>query len=98
MDGVELESFDDAVDPIADLAMLRGTRGPRAALHPGGRAAAGHERGVVREDIELLVITAEVVPDNGPTIVPGEKESPRQRRAPNLRDLRRVALADSRNS
>ena len=61
MDGVELEFADDAVDAIADMAMLRGTgaRGLRAIMEE----VLLHVMYEVpsREDVEKVVITAEVV-------------------------------------
>ena len=83
MDGVELEFSDDAVEAIADMAMLRGTgaRGLRAIMEE----VLLHVMYEVpsREDIEKVVITDEVVRENVlPTIVPREKESPRKRRPP----------------
>jgi ATP-dependent Clp protease ATP-binding subunit ClpX len=83
MDGVELEFADDAVDAIADLAMLRGTgaRGLRAIMEE----VLLHVMYEVpsREDVEKVVINADVVNRNVlPTIVPRDKETPRKRRAP----------------
>ena len=83
MDGVELEFSDDSVDAIADLATLRGTgaRGLRAIMEE----VLLHVMYEVpsREDVEKVVISADVVNQNVlPTIVPREKEAPRKRRAP----------------
>jgi len=83
MDGVELEFSPDAVEAIADLAMLRGTgaRGLRAIMEE----VLLHVMYEVpsREDVERVVISSEVVRENVlPTIVPREQDAPRKRRAP----------------
>ena len=83
MDNVELEFTPEAVDAIADQAMLRGTgaRGLRAIMEE----VLLHVMYEVpsREDVERVVISDEVVRSNVlPTIVPREQESPRKRRTP----------------
>jgi ATP-dependent Clp protease ATP-binding subunit ClpX len=71
LDGVELEFTPDAVDAVADQAMLRGTgaRGLRAIIEE----VLLHVMYDVpsRDDIEKVVVTEEVVKDNvNPTLVP----------------------------
>jgi ATP-dependent Clp protease ATP-binding subunit ClpX len=83
MDGVELEFTTDAVEAIADLAMLRGTgaRGLRAIMEEVLLTVMYEVPS--REDVERVVINAAVVRENVlPTIVPREQESPRKRRPP----------------
>jgi ATP-dependent Clp protease ATP-binding subunit ClpX len=82
LDGVELEFTDDAVEAVADLAMLRGTgaRGLRAILEE----VLLHVMYEVpsRDDVARVVITGEVVHRNvNPTLVPREAE-PTRRRTP----------------
>ena len=77
LDGVELEFEPEALDEIADLALLRGTgaRGLRAILEE----VLLHVMYDVpsRSDIAKVVITGEVVRDNvNPTLVP--REAPRR--------------------
>ena len=77
LDGVELEFELEALDEIADLALLRGTgaRGLRAILEE----VLLHVMYDVpsRSDIAKVVITGEVVRDNvNPTLVP--REAPRR--------------------
>ena len=81
LDGVELEFSDDAVEAIADLALLRGTgaRGLRAILEEVLLNVMYDVPS--REDIGQVIITAEVVKDNVlPTLVPREKLVKRERR------------------
>ncbi|GAA1918817.1 ATP-dependent Clp protease ATP-binding subunit ClpX [Nocardioides marmoribigeumensis] len=71
LDGVELEFTTDAIDAVADLAMLRGTgaRGLRAIIEE----VLLHVMYDVpsRDDVEKVVVTGEVVKDNvNPTLVP----------------------------
>jgi ATP-dependent Clp protease ATP-binding subunit ClpX len=71
LDGVELEFTPDAIDAVADQAMLRGTgaRGLRAIIEE----VLLHVMYDVpsRDDIEKVVVTEEVVKDNvNPTLVP----------------------------
>jgi ATP-dependent Clp protease ATP-binding subunit ClpX len=81
LDGVDLEFSDDAVEAIADLALLRGTgaRGLRAILEEVLLNVMYDVPS--REDIGQVIITAEVVKDNVlPTLVPREKLVKRERR------------------
>ncbi|GAA3614072.1 ATP-dependent Clp protease ATP-binding subunit ClpX [Microlunatus ginsengisoli] len=81
LDGVELEFSEDAVEAIADLALLRGTgaRGLRAILEEVLLNVMYDVPS--REDIGQVIITAEVVKDNVlPTLVPREKLVKRERR------------------
>jgi ATP-dependent Clp protease ATP-binding subunit ClpX len=82
MDGVELEFSSEAVDAVADLALVRGTgaRGLRAILEE----VLLHVMYDVpsREDVARVVITDDVVREHvNPTIVPRE-QSARRRRPP----------------
>jgi ATP-dependent Clp protease ATP-binding subunit ClpX len=81
LDGVELEFTPDAVDAVADLAMVRGTgaRGLRAIIEE----VLLHVMYDVpsREDVAKVVVTGEVVSDNvNPTLVPRESE-PKKRKS-----------------
>ena len=81
LDGVDLEFSDDAIEAIADLALLRGTgaRGLRAILEEVLLNVMYDVPS--REDIGQVIITAEVVKDNVlPTLVPREKLVKRERR------------------
>jgi ATP-dependent Clp protease ATP-binding subunit ClpX len=83
MDGVELEFSPDAVEAIADMANLRGTgaRGLRAIMEEVLLTVMYEVPS--REDVERVVISADVVRENVlPTIVPREQENPRKRRPP----------------
>jgi ATP-dependent Clp protease ATP-binding subunit ClpX len=74
IDNVDLEFTDDAVEAIADQAMLRGTgaRGLRAILEEVLLNVMYDVPS--REDIAKVVITGEVVSDNvNPTLVPREQ-------------------------
>ncbi|MFC4556159.1 ATP-dependent Clp protease ATP-binding subunit ClpX [Georgenia faecalis] len=78
IDGVELEFTDDAIDSIADLALLRGTgaRGLRAIMEEILREAMFDVPS--RDDVARVVITREVVEENvNPTLVP--RETPKRR-------------------
>jgi ATP-dependent Clp protease ATP-binding subunit ClpX len=81
LDGVELEFSSDAVDAVADLAMMRGTgaRGLRAIIEE----VLLHVMYDVpsREDVAKVVVTGEVVSDNvNPTLVPRDEE-PKKRKS-----------------
>ena len=76
LDGVELEFSDDALEAIADQAILRGTgaRGLRAIMEEVLLAVMYDVPS--RKDVARVVITAEVVADNvNPTLVPREAPS-----------------------
>lgn len=81
MDGVELEFTPEAIEAVADQALLRGTgaRGLRAILEEV-------LQGIMfdlpsRDDVARVVITPDVVLENvNPTIVPHEK-SPKKRQS-----------------
>jgi ATP-dependent Clp protease ATP-binding subunit ClpX len=82
LDGVELEFTLDAIDAVADLAMVRGTgaRGLRAIIEE----VLLHVMYDVpsREDIAKVVVTGEVVSDNvNPTLVPREVEPKKKKSA-----------------
>ncbi|MCM3661692.1 ATP-dependent Clp protease ATP-binding subunit ClpX [Georgenia satyanarayanai] len=84
IDGVELEFTEDALDAIADLALLRGTgaRGLRAIMEEILRETMFDVPS--RDDVEKVVITGEVVQQNvNPTLVPREKKRrpPREKSA-----------------
>ena len=81
LDGVDLEFTGDAVEAIADLALLRGTgaRGLRAILEEVLLNVMYDVPS--RDDIAQVIITAEVVRDSVlPTLVPREKLAKRERR------------------
>ena len=81
LDGVELEFTPDAVEAIADLALLRGTgaRGLRAILEEVLLNVMYDVPS--RDDIAQVIINAEVVRDSVlPTLVPREKLAKRERR------------------
>jgi ATP-dependent Clp protease ATP-binding subunit ClpX len=74
LDGVDLEFTPDAVEAVADLALLRGTgaRGLRAILEEVLLNVMYDVPS--REDVAQVVITGEVVRDAVlPTLVPREK-------------------------
>src|SRR6187431_1048633 len=82
IDGVELEFTDDAIDAVADLAMMRGTgaRGLRAIIEE----VLLHVMYDVpsREDIAKVVVNSEVVRDNvNPTLVPRPAETKKKKTA-----------------
>jgi ATP-dependent Clp protease ATP-binding subunit ClpX len=82
LDGVELEFTADAVDAVADLAMIRGTgaRGLRAIIEE----VLLHVMYDVpsREDVAKVVVTGEVVSHNvNPTLVPREPEAKKRKSA-----------------
>jgi len=81
LDGVDLEFTPDAIEAIADLALLRGTgaRGLRAILEEVLLNVMYDVPS--RDDIGQVIISAEVVKDNVlPTVVPREKLAKRERR------------------
>ncbi|KAE8764136.1 ATP-dependent Clp protease ATP-binding subunit ClpX [Georgenia thermotolerans] len=81
IDGVELEFTDDALEAIADQALLRGTgaRGLRAIMEEVLREVMFEVPS--RDDVARVVVTREVVLENvNPTLVP--RESPTKRRTP----------------
>jgi ATP-dependent Clp protease ATP-binding subunit ClpX len=82
LDGVELEFTQDAIEAVADLAMMRGTgaRGLRAIIEE----VLLHVMYDVpsRADIAKVVVNAEVVNDNvNPTLVPREPEAKKKKSA-----------------
>ena len=80
IDGVELEFADDAVDAIADLALLRGTgaRGLRAIMEEVLQQVMFEVPS--RDDVARVVISREVVLENVyPAIVPREAPAPVKR-------------------
>ncbi|MDT0165090.1 ATP-dependent Clp protease ATP-binding subunit ClpX [Actinotalea sp. AC32] len=84
IDGVELEFTADAVEAVADQALLRGTgaRGLRAILEEVLQQVMFDVPS--RDDVARVVITREVVLENvNPTIVPREapKRTPREKSA-----------------
>jgi ATP-dependent Clp protease ATP-binding subunit ClpX len=82
MDGVELELTDDALEAVADQAILRGTgaRGLRAIMEEVLLPVMYDIPG--REDVARVVVTGETVRDNVlPTIVPVSEEEPREKSA-----------------
>ena len=81
LDGVDLEFTGDAVEAIADLALLRGTgaRGLRAILEEVLLNVMYDVPS--RDDIAQVIITSEVVRDSVlPTLVQREKLAKRERR------------------
>lgn len=85
IDGVELEITDDAVEAVADQALLRGTgaRGVRAVIEEVLQQVMFEVPS--RDDVAKVVITREVVLENVyPTLVPREaapKRTPREKSA-----------------
>ena len=82
MDGVELEFTEDALEAVADQAILRGTgaRGLRAIMEEVLLPVMYDIPG--RDDVARVVVTGETVRDNVlPTIVPVSEEEPRERSA-----------------
>jgi ATP-dependent Clp protease ATP-binding subunit ClpX len=81
LDGVDLQFTDDAIEAIADLALLRGTgaRGLRAILEEVLLNVMYDVPS--RDDVAQVIITAEVVKDSVlPTLVPRDKLPKRERR------------------
>jgi ATP-dependent Clp protease ATP-binding subunit ClpX len=84
LDGVDLEFTDDALEAVADQAILRGTgaRGLRAILEEVLLSVMYEVPS--RKDVERVVITAAAVLENvNPTIVPREvtRRTPREKSA-----------------
>jgi ATP-dependent Clp protease ATP-binding subunit ClpX len=83
IDGVELELTTDAIEAIAEQALLRGTgaRGLRAILEEVLQQMMFDVPS--RDDVARVVITGDVVLENvNPTIVPREtKRTPREKSA-----------------
>ena len=82
MDGVELEFTEDALEAVADQAILRGTgaRGLRAIMKEVLLPVMYDIPG--RDDVARVVVTGETVRDNVlPTIVPFSDEELRERSA-----------------
>ncbi len=82
MDGVELEFTTDALEAVADQAILRGTgaRGLRAIMEEVLLPVMYDIPG--RDDVARVVVTGETVRDNVlPTIVPTSDEEPREKSA-----------------
>ncbi|MGX1767373.1 ATP-dependent Clp protease ATP-binding subunit ClpX [Dietzia sp. NPDC055343] len=82
MDGVELEFTQDALEAVADQAILRGTgaRGLRAIMEEVLLPVMYDIPG--RDDVARVVVSGETVRDNVlPTIVPVSDEEPRERSA-----------------
>jgi ATP-dependent Clp protease ATP-binding subunit ClpX len=84
LDGVDLEFTDDALEAVADQAILRGTgaRGLRAILEEVLLSVMYEVPS--RKDVERVVITAEAVLENvNPTIVPRDigRRPPREKSA-----------------
>ena len=81
LDGVELEFTDDALESMADQAILRGTgaRGLRAILE---EVLLDVQYDLPsRDDIRRCVITADVVSSGvNPTLVPRDRETPERTR------------------
>lgn len=81
IDGVELEFDTEAVEAVADQALLRGTgaRGLRAIMEEVLQPVMFDVPS--REDIEKVVVTKEVVLENvNPTLIPKGKASSRRER------------------
>jgi ATP-dependent Clp protease ATP-binding subunit ClpX len=84
LDGVDLEFTDDALEAIADQAIMRGTgaRGLRAILEEVLMSVMYEVPS--RKDVERVVITREVVLENvNPTLVPRDvsRRTPREKSA-----------------
>ncbi|GGC72437.1 ATP-dependent Clp protease ATP-binding subunit ClpX [Hoyosella rhizosphaerae] len=80
MDGVELEFTEDALDAVADQAIIRGTgaRGLRAIMEETLLPVMYDIPS--RDDVAKVVITGATVRDNvNPTIVPRRAEDPERR-------------------
>ena len=81
LDDVELEFTEDALEAIAEQAIMRGTgaRGLRAILEEVLLAVMYEVPS--RKDVARVVITRDVVLEHVyPTLVPREKETKRERR------------------
>jgi ATP-dependent Clp protease ATP-binding subunit ClpX len=83
LDGVELEFSDDAVEAIADLAILRGTgaRGLRAIMEEVLLSVMYEVPS--RRDVAQVLITAESVKEHAnPTLIPRDSRRPAQTHTP----------------
>ena len=83
LDGVELEFTDDALEAIADQAILRGTgaRGLRAILEEVLQSVMYEVPS--RQDVARVVITRESVLEHAnPTLVPRDQLAAKQQRTP----------------
>ncbi|HEV2635321.1 MAG TPA: ATP-dependent Clp protease ATP-binding subunit ClpX [Actinocrinis sp.] len=83
LDGVELEFSDDAIEAIADLAILRGTgaRGLRAIMEEVLQSVMYEVPS--RRDVAQVLITAESVREHAfPTLVPRDSVHRSQNQAP----------------
>jgi ATP-dependent Clp protease ATP-binding subunit ClpX len=83
LDNVELEFTDDALEAIADQAILRGTgaRGLRAIMEEVLRSVMYEVPS--REDVARVVITREAVLEHvNPTLVPRDQLNAKQQRTP----------------
>jgi ATP-dependent Clp protease ATP-binding subunit ClpX len=81
LDGVELEFTDDALEAVADQAILRGTgaRGLRAIMEEVLLSVMYDVPS--RKDVAKVVVTREVVLENvNPTLVPREPATPKRER------------------
>lgn len=82
IDGVRLEFADDAIDAIAEQALLRGTgaRGLRAIMEEVLQQVMFDVPS--RDDVEGVVVTRDVVEENvNPTIVPRSSGPVRNRKS-----------------
>jgi ATP-dependent Clp protease ATP-binding subunit ClpX len=82
IDHVDLEFTDDAIEAIAEQAMMRGTgaRGLRAILEEVLLNVMYDVPS--REDIAKVVVTREVVSDNvNPTLIPREEPAKKKKSA-----------------
>ncbi len=82
LDGVDLEFSDDAIESVAEQAMMRGTgaRGLRAILEEVLLNVMYDVPS--RADVAKVVITREVVCNNvNPTLVPREEQPPKKRKS-----------------
>ena len=81
LDGVELEFTDDALEAVADQAILRGTgaRGLRAIMEEVLLSVMYDVPS--RKDVARVVINREVVLEHvNPTLVPRETQAPKRER------------------
>ena len=81
LDGVELEFTDDALEAVADQAILRGTgaRGLRAIMEEVLLSVMYEVPS--RKDVARVVINREVVLEHvNPTLVPRETQAPKRER------------------
>ena len=81
LDGVELEFTEDALEAVADQAILRGTgaRGLRAIMEEVLLSVMYEVPR--RKDVARVVITRDVVLEHvNPTLVPREKQPPKRER------------------